>query len=302
MVKKKIFTTISLIICITLSTVLSACNKETKTDPFQTYLDSLKQATGAIAGVDYQASLRAEGYNLDYEKVEFSETGPVQYDSTPEEIRRIKEENQTILQGLIGEFAANEGGTEFYRIKDHEDLRYLIRKKPNGLMSVWEFKRFHVFYIDAPYIYGDALSFIYNVNSAKDIKQIVFLPPTFDNTETGKAVQKEIGTVTVKKASDIEVIYDVLKEMLCYGEFSLGRDDLPCYRTDTIRAMKAVQSYTGTKLYREIRIDLKNGTSITSLKYSGIWGGFYEDYGVAYHDLTDEQAALIERLGKIQKD
>ena len=54
--------------------------------------------------------------------------------------------------------------------------------------------------------------------------------------------------------------------------------------------------------YRELRIDLKDGSSITGLKYSATWGGFYENDGVAYHDLTDEQAALINRLAKIKTE
>ena len=280
---------------------LTGCQKNVPMDPFQTYLDSLKQATGMITSWDYHESLRAEGHNLDYEKVDFSDTGPLQYNSTLEDIRRINEENQTVLQGFVGELFASEGGTEFYRIKDHEDFRYLIRKKTNGEMSVWEFKRFHVFYTDSSYLYGEVLSLIYNVNSASDIKQIVFLPPTFDNTNEGKAIQKEIGTVTVKKASDVKSIFEVLKDMVCYGADSLGREDLPCYRADTIRKMKNVQ-WGNVEKYREIRIDLKNGSSITSLKYSATWGGFYENMGVAYHDLADEQAALINRFAKIKTE
>ncbi|MBP5294388.1 MAG: hypothetical protein J6Y95_01560, partial [Lachnospiraceae bacterium] len=172
---------------------------------------------------------------------------------------------------------------------------------PQGELSVWEFKRFKVFYIENPYLYGDVLTLIYQVNSADDIQEIVFLPPTFDNSEAGKAIQKEIGTTTVRKRSDIKAIYQILQGMECYGEFSLGRDDLPCYREDTVVKMKIAQM-GNTEKYRELRIDLKNGYSITGLKYSATWGGFYENNKVAYHDLTDEQAALINRLAKVKTD
>ena len=67
------------------------------------------------------------------------------------------------------------------------------------------------------------------------------------------------------------------------------------------RKMKNVQ-WGNVEKYREIRIDLKNGSSITSLKYSATWGGFYENDGVAYHDLMDEQAALINRLARIKTE
>ena len=282
-----------------LSVLLSGCGKK-KIETFQDYLEYVNRFTGMIAGTDYKIWLRYEGYNLCYSKNLLSELGPMQMDNSVEENQKIKEENQNILQGFIGDFFANDGGTEYYKIKDHDDLQYLISKTPSGELCVWEFIFIKLFYAESSYSYGAALS-IYGVNSAKDIKQIVFLPPTFNNTEEGKAIQKEIGTVTVKNAADIKVIYDVLKDMICYGEYSLGRDDLPCYREDTIRKMKNVQMGDMEK-YREIRIDLKSGAPISSLKYSATWGGFYEDRGVAYHDLTDEHAALIEKLGKIQKD
>ena len=246
-------------------------------------------------------TLRAEGRNMDYEKVDFSESGPVNKDVTEEEYQRIKEENQKILEGFVGESFAKDGGKDFYRIKDHGDIRYLIRKTPKGELSVWEFKRFKVFYIENPYLYGDALTLIYHVNSADDIQQIVFLPPTFDNTEVGKAIQKEIGTTTVKNRSDVEAIYQVLKGMECYGAHSLGREDLPCCRENTIREMNTSHMGNARK-YRELRIDLKDGSSIIGLKYSATWGGFYENNGVAYHDLMDEQAALINRLAKIKTE
>ncbi len=290
-----------LVIGVVLLCSLTGCQKNVPMDPFQEYLDSLKHATGIIVDVDYQVTLRAEGRNMDYEKVDLSESGPVNKDVTEEEYQRIKEENQKILEGFVGELFAKDGGKEFYRIKDHGDIRYLIRKTPKGELSVWEFKRFKVFYIENPYLYGDALTLIYHVNSADDIRQIVFLPPTFDHTEDGKAVQKEIGTTTVKNRSDVEAIYQVLKGMECYGAHSLGREDLPCCRDNTIREMNTAHMGNARK-YRELRIDLKNGSSITGLKYSATWGGFYENDGVAYHDLMDEQAALINRLAKIKTE
>ncbi|MBP5294971.1 MAG: hypothetical protein J6Y95_04550, partial [Lachnospiraceae bacterium] len=190
--RKRICLTV-LVIGVLLLGTLTGCQKNVPMDPFQAYLDSLKHATGIISDVDYQVTLRAEGRNLDYEKLPFSESGPVGKNVTPEEYQRIKEENQKILEGFAGELFAKDGGKEFYRIKDHGDIRYLIRRTPQGELSVWEFKRFKVFYIENSYLYGDVLTLIYQVNSADDIQEIVFLPPTFDNSEAGKAVQNEIG-------------------------------------------------------------------------------------------------------------
>ena len=293
----------SLIILLLLFISLAGCHNAEQADPFQNYLDSLKTGT-AITGSDPdgQVTLRFDGRTYCYEKVTFSESGPVMPDSSIEEIQRIKAENQVILEGFIGEYLVNDRGREFYRVKDHDGSRYLIRKTPQGDFSVYEFKHFKVFYIDSPYLYGDVLSNVYGIESADGIRQIVFLPDNSDNTPDGQAVQKEIGTVTVRKRSDIQAIYSALKEMTCYGEFSLGREDLPCYRESTISAMKDGRSFQDPWKNRRVQIDLKSGSSITELRYSAVWGGFYDNYRTAYHDLTDEQMRIINRLAKIQTD
>ena len=90
--------------------------------------------------------------------------------------------------------------------------------------------------------------------------------------------------------------------MACYGESSLGRDDIPSYRESTINAMKDGRSFQDPWKNRQVQIDLKNGTSITGLRYSAVWGGFYNQYNTAYHDLTNEQVSMINLLAKIRTD
>lgn len=277
-------------------------SREGEKDPFSAYLEGLnEEAAVAITGPFWYSSfdLSFEGRANHYQLLELTELGAMRMGYSQEQNQRIKEENQATLQGFIGEFFLEDGGRKWYRVRGHEDLQYLICKFPQGELKGYEFQRYKLFNNDDIYSYGEVLSDIYHVISADDIRQIVFLPPRFDQTESGKATQKEISTVAVSKKSDIRKLTAILSDMRCYGEGSLGRDDLPCYREDTICAMKIAQM-SNTSMYRVVRIDLKNGASVQTLKYSATWGGFYQNDGVAYHDLSDEDAELIHRLGRIR--
>lgn len=129
---------LSCVVMLILLVMLSGCHHRVDVDPFQAYLDSLKNTTGLIISTpDDIIDIYFDGSTHRYEIVKFSNCGPVQHQSSLEEAQKIKEENQAKLKDFIGEFVTNDGGKEMYRIKGHDDLQYLIRKNPNGELSVY---------------------------------------------------------------------------------------------------------------------------------------------------------------------
>ena len=129
---------LSCVVMLILLVMLNGCQNKVDNDSFQAYLESLKTAT-ALTGAtpDDIIDIYFDGSTHRYEIVKFSDCGPVQLHSSLEEAQKIKEENQTKLKDFIGEFVTNDGGKEMYRIKGHDDLQYLIRKNPNGELSVY---------------------------------------------------------------------------------------------------------------------------------------------------------------------
>lgn len=178
------------------------------------------------------------------------------------------------------------GTKNWYRVSGHEDLYYLISYNKDEY-SLWKF----AFFNKESYPYNDVLQLIYNIDSAEDITEIVVAPATMDNTDEGKAIQDEIGTVTIADKEDIKTIYDVLSGLTCYGNdkwemIGLG-DDTPSAMQKKVRAGRYLTFITSEKI------------EIDTLNYTGISGMFYEFYGIAYNKLSVEQKQIIEEILKI---
>jgi hypothetical protein len=51
---------------------------------------------------------------------------------------------------------------------------------------------------------------------------------------------------------------------------------------------------------RDIRITLRDGSVIEGLKYSAVWGSFYEQGGIAYTGLTEDDVTIMNDYSDIQ--
>lgn len=198
---------------------------------------------------------------------------------------KVESVDSSILKESIG--SEVEGTKNWYKLSGHEDMQYLISYDKNEY-SLWEFS----FFQSESYAYSDVLKFIYHINSAEDIKEIIVTPANMDNTDKGKAIQKEIGKTTITEEERIEILYNVLSGLTCYGSNQWDRiglgDDTPSAMLEQVRKGRYLTLVTTQKM------------KIDSLKYTGISGMFYEYSGIAFNALTPEEKSAIENILNIE--
>lgn len=195
--------------------------------------------------------------------------------------------------------------------------RYLVHKEDEGY-TLWEFSNFIVYdeerlaemkdavargelthlaeLIDrnySPYTYGEVLETIYGITSAEALSSVTVEPANMDNTDAGKKLQKKIGTHTVWKQEELNALYKVIVDMPCYGSDHWERIDLG----DNGGEEGLLNS---VRLCRYLTIELSNGTTIDTLKYSAAGGQFYEYSGIAYEPLGAETSAALNDMFKIE--
>ena len=180
-----------------------------------------------------------------------------------------------------------EGLENWYRISGHEDQQYLISSGEEGY-EMWKFNSFQ----NDHYSYNEVLTEIYKIDSADDITEIVVEPATMDNSDAGKAIQNEIGITTLTDRESVETIYQVLSGLTCHGSDQWGMIGLG---DDTSAGMQR-QMRAG----RYLTLKTTQGMEITSLKYTGITGMFYEYGGIAYEALSETEKETVEAILGIQ--
>ena len=177
------------------------------------------------------------------------------------------------------------GSEEWYYVSGHTDMQYLIRNN-NGEYTLWKFSCFD----SGEYPYSDVLELVYQIDSADAISEIVVSPARMDNTDEGKAIQDKIGTHAITDRGGIEVIYEILSSLICYGSnhwdmIDNGSTDAP--------ADAELMSHQVVWLGRYLSIVTDYGNEIDGLKYTAVSDMFYEFSGIAYNRLTEEQAAEV---------
>ena len=207
---------------------------------------------------------------------------------------------------------------DWYLPANTSELRYLIHEEEDGSYTLWEFSNFVVYneerleelkhnveqgelthlaeFIDrdySPYSYGEVLETIYGITSAEDIRSVTVNPATMDNTDKGKKLQKQIGTHAVWKQEELEAFYQALSSSVCYGSDNWELIDLG----DNGGEDGLLNS---VRLCRYLTIELSNGATIDTLKYSAAGGQFYEYSGIAYEPLDTETAAAMNRMFQIE--
>lgn len=218
--------------------------------------------------------------------LEISSVPVGQYDGLYEKIHSV---GSDILRESTGTLVP---GTEtWYRISGHDDLQYLIQKN-SGSYSLWKFMCFD----SDEYAYQDVLETVYKIDSAHNISEIKVHPATMDNTNAGKAIQAEIGSQTITGEDEIKAIYEILCTLTCYGENNWDKINLG----STDAAVDQGTSHEAVWSGRYLTFVTDYGNEIDGLKYTAASNIFYEYYGIAYNQLTAEQARIVHEILKIE--
>lgn len=200
------------------------------------------------------------------------------------------------LEEYIGEQYKTAGDETWYIPAGVTNLKYLIRHENGGSCSLWVFSDFLVDE-GGSYTYGDVLKTIYGVNGADDFISITTTPSNANNTDLGKAIQKEIGTNEYTERESIETFYKVVSKVICYGEDGGFRGDdtrfTYSFSTDEKDKLTSGESTYGTRF---IKVTLKSGTTIDSWKYDALSGCFFEYGGIFTEPLTDEAVNKLNNI------
>ena len=264
---------------------------------------------GENAAVDVADLLPQPGEEVFTEDVLYVQTLPVAGRAAEYYQVKTGSRGNELLSESLGEPLEN--ADNWYRLAGHDELQYLILRGENGY-SLWEFACFVVWDEEqaseaaqiedwgeytwmkdaefSPYRYDHVLQTVYGVTGAQDIVSITVTPNQMDNTDAGKALQREIGTKTIADENDIAALYDVISGIIC-----LGGDHWEHIGFNNTNLLE------GVRLTRNLTIELADGRTISALKYTAMTNRFYENGGVAYEALSAEDAAAVERILGIER-
>ena len=192
------------------------------------------------------------------------------------------------LERYVGDMYAVEESRTWYYPTDSTNLKYLILKTPDGSFSLWSFASFYM-EDGETHTYGDILRIIYGVDGADDIASITTSPSKSNNTDFGITIQKAVGTHRYTDRKDLEIFFNVVKDVVCYGTDSESKADNTrftySFSTDSFDKLTSGESTYGTRC---IKIEFKNGIILDTWRYSALSGSFYEYGGIFTEPLTDE--------------
>lgn len=198
---------------------------------------------------------------------------------------KVTSAESTVLSESIGKSVPGEA--DWYYVSGHTDMQYLIRNE-NQEYSLWKFLCFD----QDEYPYLDVLELVYQIDSAEEIGGIEVRPPAMDNTDGGKAIQEEIGIHTITDRTEIDTLYQIISSLTCYGDnhwdmIDYGAADAP---------VDAEPSHQAVLLGRYLSIVTNYGNEIDGLKYTAVSNMFYEFMGIAYDQLSAEQADSVNKI------
>ncbi len=218
----------------------------------------------------------------------------------------LSDQNETILRQYLGELYYTDS-SKWYIVDDSANLQALLREEPDGRLSLWQFSCFQTWGEDllkaefpdsviSEYEYKTLLAALYHVDSAADIARIEILPVTGYRCQNEDPQAETPEKIVINARKDIEGIYEILKKMTCYGTGSLADQTEALFSPELQNAFLADNS-----LYeRDVRLILKDGSTIEGLKYSAVWGAFYEQGGIAYGGLTPTDVETMNYYADIR--
>ena len=131
-----------------------------------------------------------------------------------DEVSNLSRFETFMLKNKIGELYFEKDGNMLYTVKGSDDLEYLIWRKPDGELSMLQFRQFFPDKQDDISL-GYIFESIYNLKSYSDVKEIVFEKNELRNDTIGKKV--DVKRVTITDSESIERILSIFKS-LEYGE------------------------------------------------------------------------------------
>lgn len=192
------------------------------------------------------------------------------------------------LERYVGKQYLAEDTRTWYYPTELGNLKYLIQKDSSGALTLWSFNSFCMEEGET-HTYGDILSIIYGVDSPDAIVSITTSPSKANNTDTGIAIQKKVGTQTYTSREDIEAFFSVVWDVVCYGTDSESKADnnrfTYSFSTDDSDKLTSGESTYGTRC---IKVEFADGSILDSWRYSALSGSFYEYGGVFTDPLSDE--------------
>ena len=200
------------------------------------------------------------------------------------------------LERYVGEQYLEEDARTWYYPTDSANLKYLIQKDSSGTLTLWSFDSFCMEEGET-HTYGDILSIIYRVDSPDAIVSITTSPSKANNTDTGIAIQKKVGTQTYTSREDIEAFFAVVWDVVCYGADSESKADnnrfTYSFSTSSSDKLTSGETTYGT---RRIKIEFVDGSTLDSWQYSALSGSFYEYGGVFTDPLSDEDVFVLNDI------
>ena len=197
--------------------------------------------------------------------------------------QKVKSADSETLKENTGSEVAEAKG--WYQLSGHLDRQYLIHCE-EGEYSLWKF----YCYQEDSYAYRDVLQYIYHITCADDIKEIIASPADIDNTDEGRAIQKEIGLTAITDREQIKNFYRILTELTCYGS---DHWEMIWFGNDFPQSMQ-----NQTRAIRYLTLVTADNIKIDSLKYKS--GNFYEYGGIAYNKLAVEEQQTVEEILHIE--
>lgn len=240
--------------------------------------------SGDIIGVRYETHIPVQDKTAVYEKAVF-----------------IDDEYETkVLPTYVGElYGQTELGTWYYP-KRIDSLAYLILQDQDDNYSLWYYFDF-LLPKGGTYTYGEVMEHIYGIKSAKDIVSITTKPVRDIGGELGQRIREEVGTHVYSESEDIEIFYEIAKDVVCYGADSRKDSDNVVrysYSFSTEGNNYTGKYATGETTYgsRIISLQLKGGWSMfNSWQYSAIMGAFY-DYTMKCDPLPEKDVYALNAM------
>ncbi len=313
-------------LCIVVGAVIAAVMQSSRSGG--TIQEQLLAATKTSGGMDTAAIetvLPVEDRIAVYEQIYVGSSAAVDTPESPDSTEK--------LQPFVGDMYMRYGESSWYRVKDMDEIKYLISEDSEGTLRLWEYRSFLVMdgvaaearadeatedepagiennigeqFPDADfsaYTYGDVYRIIYNVEGADDIVSIMAAPSMSNNTDFGKQIQKQVGTHVYDDPDSITLFYGITVNVVCNGAtgwdsfYSEGDRYTYSFSTDEDDKLTSGEE---TWADRYLTITLRSGTTIDSWKYTALSGRFYEFGGIFTKPLAENEVYELNSIFGIE--
>lgn len=234
--------------------------------------------------------------------------------------------NKDSYIGFIkGDYLQTVGGAKIYKIKNQDNLNYLIFDYGEKLAYA-EFDHFYfteeklsdedlyksienlLFIKDwekikntakiinfEPYNLEYVLKTIYGVDSPSDIEKVKFSKTTFDNTAEAKAIK--VKTVYIKDENEIDIkeFYKIISNLKISSNSEIES------KANLLEKTAEENGISQVVTNRIIEVFFKNGVSM-KLIYSPLSGFIYKHGMVYYEFISDEENAWLMEKAQIEID